>query len=67
MVQLVLVFCMIASPSQCTEERPYIDGLSPMSCMVQGQQIAQSWLDTHPKWALSRWRCEKNVPKQRPI
>ena len=23
------------------------------------------WLAEHPKWMLSRWRCERNVPRQR--
>jgi hypothetical protein len=34
---------------------------------VQGQQIAQDWLADHPKWMLTRWRCENNIPRQRPI
>ena len=30
------------------------------------QQVAQDWLNEHPKWMLSRWRCEQNVPRQLP-
>ncbi len=65
MVQLVLVFCLAGSPSSCQEQRPLIDDLSLMACMVQGQQLAQEWLADHPKWTLSRWRCEQNVPRQK--
>ena len=67
MVQLVLVFCMIASPNSCKEERPMLDGMTLSSCMVQGQQIASDWLSEHPSWSLSRWRCENNIPKQKQI
>src|SRR5689334_5994505 len=66
MVQLVLIFCLATSPGSCREERPILEQLSLMSCMVQGQQIAQDWLADHPKWTLSRWRCENNIPRQRP-
>jgi hypothetical protein len=37
-----------------------------MSCVMQGQQYALEWLADHPKWALSGWRCEQNVPKHEP-
>lgn len=65
MVQLVLVFCMLASPAECREERPMMQDLTMTGCMVQGQQVASVWLAEHPNWALSRWRCEHNVPRQR--
>jgi hypothetical protein len=67
MVQLVLIFCLAASPTSCREERPVVEQLSLMTCMVQGQQIAQELLADRPKWLLSRWRCEQNVPRERPI
>jgi hypothetical protein len=43
-----------------------IQDLSLMGCMVQAQQHAAQWLDEHPNWTLARWRCEQNVPRQRP-
>jgi hypothetical protein len=66
MVALILVFCLVGSPSSCTEEHPYIQSLSLVGCLTQGQQVAQEWLAEHPKWALSRWRCEAGVPAERP-
>lgn len=67
MVQLVLVFCMLGAPNNCSEHRPMMEGLSLTSCMIQGQHVAQTWLAEHPNWALSRWRCEQNVRRQTPI
>jgi hypothetical protein len=67
MVQLVFVFCLIASPTQCQEQRPTFEELSRISCMVQGQQYAQDWLNEHPKWMLARWRCEMGRRPERPI
>lgn len=42
-----------------------MEQMSLTSCLVQGQQYASDWLADHPKWMLSRWRCEQNVPRQR--
>jgi len=62
---LVLVFCLQSTPASCTEERS-IEGLSLQVCLIHGQQYALEWLAEHPKWRLSRWRCEQNVPRRRP-
>lgn len=64
MVHIVLTFCMMAWQTHCTEERPYVETLSLIGCMVQGQQVAQDWLADHPRWMLKGWRCEQNVPRQ---
>jgi hypothetical protein len=65
MTELVLVFCLMSSPTSCREERPLLADLSPMGCMVQGQIAAQEWLADHPKWSFKGWRCERNLPRQR--
>jgi hypothetical protein len=65
MIALVLVVCMMSSPTSCHEERPVIeDALSLQSCVMQGQTYAAEWLSEHPKWLLSGWRCESNVPRE---
>ena len=66
MVYLVLTLCLIASPSQCRDERPLLEGMSVRACVMQGQHVAEEWLEDHPKWMLSRWRCEKNIPREEP-
>ncbi len=65
MIVLVLVFCLRSTPGTCTEQRP-VAGLSPQACLMQGEQYASEWLAEHPKWMLSGWRCERNVPRQQP-
>jgi hypothetical protein len=66
MTELVLIFCLAGVPGSCREERPLLEQISPASCLMQGQQYALEWLADHPKWALSGWRCEENVPKHQP-
>jgi hypothetical protein len=65
MTILVLVFCLQSTPASCTEQRP-IENLSLPACLMRGQEYASEWLAEHPKWRLSRWRCEQNVAPQQP-
>jgi hypothetical protein len=66
MVHLVLTLCMMAWQTHCMDERPVFEDMSLTACMVQGQQIASEWVSDHPKWMLTRWRCEQNVARNVP-
>jgi hypothetical protein len=65
MTALVLVFCLQGAQGSCIEQRP-IESLALPACLVRGQEYAQEWLAEHPKWVLSGWRCEHNVPRKQP-
>ncbi len=61
MIELILVVCLAGDPQTCREERPPIEApASAMACMVQGQQIAAQWVEEHPKWKLSAWKCQSS-------
>jgi hypothetical protein len=65
MVQLVLIYCMIANSAVCKEARPMMDGsLSLMGCMTAAQQTAATWVDEHPQWRLASWKCQVGVPEE---
>jgi hypothetical protein len=74
MIELVLIYCLgeapapgvpAASEHECVEKRDPLEGFSsPSACMMDAQQRAQEYLVAHPKWHLSRWRCEVDVPHQ---
>lgn len=57
-VQLVLVVCLSATPDVCREALPP-GNFSMLGCAIQGQVLAQEWLDEHPKWQLRGWRCRR--------
>lgn len=67
MIQLVIVYCLIAHSETCVEARPAFEQpLTPMSCMMNAQFVAQQYVDQHPQWRLAGWRCEMNVPRRSP-
>jgi len=58
MLSLILVVCLSGTSDVCHEERPLVDLASPMSCLIEGQQIAAEWIEEHPKWRVQGWRCQ---------
>lgn len=60
LVQLVLVYCLAAEPTQCVEQRPAHEqpGLGLTACIAGTQPEAARWLATHPDHVLARIRCE---------
>ena len=59
MVQLVLVYCLVANGTVCAEQRPSFEAAMTLSgCMMGAQQLAATYVAEHPQWFLSRWRCE---------
>ncbi|MBK1662478.1 hypothetical protein [Paracraurococcus ruber] len=66
-IELVMVVCLAASPTECREERPVAEIGSVMACTTKAQIIAARWLAQHPAFTLSRVRCQVNVPRQERI
>lgn len=59
MVQLVMLFCLVANDASCVERRPVLeDVLSPMTCMLAGQPMAARFVSEHPAYRLVSFRCE---------
>ena len=56
MIELVMTVCLLASPGECRQERLPFEG-PLLACATQGQVAALEWLQTPPKWQLTRWRC----------
>lgn len=59
MLDLVLIVCLNAAPMECRKERLPFDG-NPIACAIHGQMAAVEYLETHPKWRLSRWQCKRS-------
>jgi len=67
MIELVLVYCMVADPKQCIEQRPIFENpLTPMACMMTAQTAALDYVRDHPQWQFARWRCEIDKPRSSP-
>ena len=66
MVQLVLVYCLMADTKSCVEKRPMSEfPLTAMSCMVDAQPVASAYLREHPAYQLASFRCEIDKPVEK--
>lgn len=66
MVQLVIVYCLIANAQTCVERRPTFERpLTQIACMMTAQEVGEQYVNTHPEWRLAGWRCEINLPVQK--
>lgn len=67
MIELVLVYCLVADAQRCMERRESVGReLSAIECIVTAQQYGQQWVDGHPQWRLAGWRCERDRPRESP-
>jgi hypothetical protein len=65
-VQLVLIYCLSKDALSCVERRPVLDmAPSPMACMMAAQPLAAQYLEEHPAYKLTSWRCEISNRPQR--
>ncbi len=67
MLEMVLVYCLVADPENCIEQRPvFEDPLTPMACMMTAQRVALDYVREHPQYQFARWRCELDKPRSEP-
>jgi hypothetical protein len=63
---ILLIACLVASPSTCREERISwsFEGTSQVACFAKSQHAIVRWQEEHPLWRVARWRCvsRRNVP-----
>ena len=67
MIELVLVYCLNASPDRCLERREaLVPPANMMSCTIRAQTTAQEYLEMHPLYRLAGFRCEQDKPREIP-
>lgn len=59
MIELIFIACLNANSTHC-EERSMVfaEQMSPMTCMMQAQPELAKWANEHPKWQVSKWKCQ---------
>lgn len=56
MIQLVLIFCMLAT-GQCVVVKPNAVTENWHTCLLQAERVANQWKDDQPDWSLVTWNC----------
>lgn len=58
MIELVFVACLSASPQDCERRSLLYTDISPMTCVLGAQPELAKWVESHPRWAISEWKCQ---------
>ena len=57
MIELLFVTCLNVSPTECRERSMLFTDITPMTCMVGAQPQLAQWVNEHPNWRVSHWKC----------
>ena len=61
-MELILSICLLTSPSVCKEEMLFVGGeqvVMPSQCIMEAPIAIAEWSETHPKWRVTKWRCDR--------
>jgi len=58
MVELIFVACLMATPNECEERALVFVDISTSTCVMGAQPELAKWVNTHPNWSVSRWKCQ---------
>ena len=58
MIELLFVACLSTSPSDCQERSLIFTDITPNQCMMGAQPELAKWVNAHPNYQISKWRCQ---------
>lgn len=59
MIELIFTACLSASPEVCREQHVVLaEGVTTQACLWQAQPHMATWVASHPKWRIARWKCQ---------
>ena len=58
MFAIVISACLVADPGVCKDYRiPLDEQISSARCMLDAQPHFAKWMESHPGWQITRWKC----------
>lgn len=63
---LILYVCLANGTGQgCKEVDFILDGITPQTCLIAGEEKAIEWLDTHPDYRLVAVTCQWGIGERK--
>jgi len=57
MIELLFVACLATSPDDCNENSLLYSDVTPMMCVMGAQPELAKWIQTHPQYKVTSWKC----------
>lgn len=58
MIELIFVACLAATPNECEERALVFVDVSTRTCVLGAQPQLAKWVNEHPNWKVSAWKCQ---------
>ena len=58
MIELIFTACLRANIQHCEEKSLLYGDISTMNCLMGAQPELAKWIETHPHWTISKWKCQ---------
>jgi hypothetical protein len=59
MIELILTVCAVTHPARCEEHHlQFVSSGSLQQCVMAAPPYIAKWIEDHPKWTATRWRCD---------
>lgn len=58
-IEIIFTVCALSQPTLCEEQHlQYSWNGSSTQCVMSAQPYIAQWINEHPKWQVTRWRCD---------
>jgi hypothetical protein len=58
-IEIVFTVCMLSQPTFCKEQHlQYSWNGSLTQCIMSAPPFIAHWINEHPKWQVTGWRCD---------
>ncbi|SDG86055.1 hypothetical protein [Alloyangia pacifica] len=57
MIELLFMACLSAAPDECQQRSLLYTDVTPMACMMGAQPELARWVEEHPAYTISNWKC----------
>ncbi|WP_226628734.1 hypothetical protein [Alloyangia pacifica] len=59
MIELLFVACLSSAPDQCQQRSLLYTDVTHMACMMGAQPELARWVEEHPNYTVSNWKCRE--------
>ncbi|MCA0942014.1 hypothetical protein LCM08_19150 [Salipiger pacificus] len=59
MIELLFMACLSSAPDQCHQRSLLYSDVTPLACMLGAQPELARWVEEHPAYTVSNWKCRE--------
>lgn len=57
MIELLFLACLASAPDECQTRSLVFANVTQLECVIGAQPLLAKWVESHPQWEVSQWKC----------